>query len=235
MHGRTTPPPRHAPRNGRNPHDQRRRDSAASQGLCGHRARESAAGDPGRGGRRCGGAHPAGSQGGRASGGAGRAGPALQPDHRFRHAGHRPWAACARPQHGHGRLRQGLRVRRRRQADRLCRPTGDLPGLPPPGRAGGDAQLHWHPDLGELQRPRGWAGGRRFQASPLHRLRAAAGLSERGRSGRADTQDRLRHGCGRAAATASPHACRLCASPEFLARHRARPRLRGESDRRAAA
>ena len=40
---------------------------------------------------------------------------------------------------------------------------------------------------------------------------------------------------GRAAAVTSPHACRLCAPPELLARHRARPRLRGEPDRRPAA
>ncbi len=66
----------------------------------------------------------------------------------------------------------------------------------------------------------------------LHRRKSAGRFPQCRRRRRADPQDRLRHDAGRAAGAASPHARRLRAARELLQRHRARPRLRGEPDRR---
>ena len=57
------------------------------------------------------------------------------------------------------------------------RSPGDVRGHSPPGRPRRDAQLHRHPDLGELQRPCGEPGRRRVQAPSLHGVRAPRRLS----------------------------------------------------------
>ena len=106
----------------------------------------------------------------------------------------------------------------------------------PPGRARGDAQLHRHPDLRELQRPRRGHGRRCVQAQSVHRLSSRSPTIPN-----VDGVVALTHktGCGMAAGeplqAAAPHARRLRAASELLARHRARPGLRGEPDRRPAA
>ena len=161
-----------------------------------------------------------------------RAGQALRPDHRLCHR-----ADCAGPARPHaklrhGRFRQGLCVRRRRQADAEFRSAGDLRRHPPPRWPRRDPQLYRHPHLGELQRPCRRPGRRRLQEKSVHRRQSAGRFSECRRRRRADPQDRLRHDPGRAAGAAPPHAWRLRAAREFLGRDRARPRLRGEPDRR---
>ena len=132
----------------------------------------------------------------------------------------------------HGRFRQGLCLLRRRQADAEFRSAGDLRRHPPPGRPRRHAQLYRHPHLGELQRACREPRRRRLQEESVHRRQSAGRLPQCRRRGRADPQDRLRHDAERAARAAPPHARRLCAARQLLARHRARPRLRGEPDRR---
>ena len=137
------------------------------------------------------------------------------------------------PELRHGRFRQGLCVRRRRQAGAEFRPARDLRGHPPSRRAGRDPQLYRHPDLGELQRACRRPGRRCLQEESVHARQSAGGFSQCRRRGGADPQDRLRHDAGRAAGAAAPHPRRLCAACEFFRRDRAGPGLRGQPDRRA--
>ncbi len=82
------------------------------------------------------------------------------------------------------RLRRGLRRRR-------WQPRGDLPGHRAARRPRCHAQLHRHPVDGELLGDRSRAHRRRFRRRPLP---GELGLPQRRRRGRADAQDRLRHG-----------------------------------------
>ena len=134
---------------------------------------------------------------------------------------------------GMGDFAKDYAYRRRRQADAEFRSARDLRRHPPSRRPGGDAQLYRHPHLGELQRACRGPRRRRVQEKSVHRRQSAGRFSQCRRRGRADPQDRLRHDAGRAAGAAAPHARRLCAACEFFRRRRARPRLRGQPDRRA--
>ena len=234
MHGRTPPPRRHAPRNGRNSHDQRTRDSAASQGLRGHRARESATGNPGRGGRHRGGARPAGSQGRRAF--------------QWRRASRcgattRSSASPRRP----SRRAQHVHVHNMGMGDFVkdyafgadAKPTVyvDQPATfqgfrRPDGRV---ATRNYIGILTSVNCSAHVAGlvADAFKRHPF------TGFEPLGDYPNVDGVVALTHktGCGmaigRAAAAASPDARRLRRHPNFSHVHRARPRLRGESDRRA--
>ncbi len=145
--------------------------------------------------------------------------------------------ARARAQLRHGRFRQGLRLWRRRGADRLCRPSRDLPGHPPPGRPGRHAQLHRHPHQRELQRARGQAWW------PTRSAATRSPATTRWRDyPNVDGVVALTHktGCGMTQSWSRWRVLRrtlgrLRAACELRLRHRARPRLRGEPDRRADA
>ena len=158
--------------------------------------------------------------------------PPLRPDHRLCDDADRAGPARPHPELRHGRFRQGLCLRRRCHADAEFRSARDLRGHPPPRRPGRDPQLYRHPHLGELQRACRRHGRRHLQEEPVHRRQSAGRFPECRRRGGADPQDRLRHDAGRAAGAAPAHARRLCAAREFLRRRRARPRLRGQPDRR---
>ena len=140
--------------------------------------------------------------------------------------------ARARAELRDGRLRQGLRLRRRCEADRLRQHAGDVRRHPPAGRARGDAQLHRHPDVGELLGACRRADRRRVPPQSVHRRRSAGGVPECRWRGGADAQDRLRHDRERAAARAAPHAGGLRAARQFLPCRRAGAGLRGEPDPR---
>ncbi|MGY3080775.1 hypothetical protein ACVWZZ_007183 [Bradyrhizobium sp. LM6.10] len=112
------------------------------------------------------------------------------------------------------------------------RPAGDLRRHPPPGWPRCYAQLYRHPHLGELQCACREPRRRRLQEESVHRRQSAGRFPQCRRRGRADSQDRLRHDAERAAGAAPPYARRLRAACELLSCDRARPRLRGEPDRR---
>ena len=175
---------------------------------------------------------PAGPQGRDQADRRRRAGPPLRPDHRLCHRADCAGPACPHPELRHGRFRQGLCLRRRRQADAEFRSARDLRRHPPSRRARGDPQLYRHPHLGELQRACRRHGRRHLQEESVHRRQSAGRFPECRWRGRADPQDRLRHDAGRAAGAAAADARRLCAACEFLRRRRARARLRGQPDRR---
>ena len=162
----------------------------------------------------------------------GRTHPPLRPDHRLCDAADLAGPARAHPELRHGRFRQGLRLRRRREAGAELRPAGDVRWHSPAGRAGRDPQLYRHPHVRELQRACGRHGRRRLQEESVHRRQSARRLSQCRRRGRAHPQDRLRHDAKRAADVAAPDARRLCAARQFFRRRRAGPGLRGQPDRR---
>ena len=162
-----------------------------------------------------------------------RADPPLRPDHRLCDRADCAGPACPYPELRHGRFRQGLRVRRRRQAGAELRSARDLRRHPPSRRTGGDPQLYRHPHFGELQRACRRAGRGYLQEEPVHRRQSAGRFSQRRWRGRAHPQDRLRHDLERAADHPAPDARRLRAACEFLRRGRAGPGLRGQPDRRA--
>ena len=217
------------------PHDPGTRHSPASRRRRADRALEPAAGHGGGRWRHHGRAHSGGPQGRDQADRGGRADPPLRPDHRLCDRADRAGPARAHAELRHGRFRQGLCLRRRRQADAEFRSARDLRGHPPPRRPRRDPQLYRHPHLGELQRACRRHRRRRLQEESVHRRQSAGRFSECRRRGRADPQDRLRHDAGRAAGAAAPHARRLRAACEFLRRGRAGPRLRGQPDRRADA
>ena len=215
------------------PHDPSPRHPPASRRWRADRALEPAAGHGG-GRRRHHGRADSGRPQGRDPADRGRrADPPLRPDHRLCHRADRAGPACPHAELRHGRFRQGLRLRRRRQADAEFRSARDLRGHPPSRRAGGDPQLYRHPHLGELQRACRRPGRRCLQEESVHRRQSAGRFSQCRRRGGADPQDRLRHDAGRAAGAAAPHARRLCAAREFFRRDRAGAGLRGQPDRRA--
>ena len=95
----------------------------------------------------------------------GRAGAPLRPDHRLRDR------AMAPGQHVH--MQNAAWATSRWTTPTASTPSRaelrsarDLPGHPPRRRAGGDAQLHRHPDLGELLRPRRRHHRRHSAATP---------------------------------------------------------------------
>ena len=164
-----------------------------------------------------------------------RADPPLWPDHRLCHRADCAGPARPHPELRHGRFRQGLCVRRRRQADAEFRSARDVRRHPPSRRPRRDAQLYRHSHLGELQRACRRHGRGCLQEESVHRRQSAGGFPQCRWRGRADPQDRLRHDAGRTADAAAPHARRLCAACEFFRRRRARAGLRGQPDRRTDA
>ena len=118
------------------------------------------------------------------------------------------------------------------QADRVRRGAGDLRRHRPRRRPHRDAQLHRHPDLGELL---GDGGARdRRPLPPRHPIREALE-----RFPNVDGVVALTHGARlrdrqrrRAAAGAAPHARRLCAARELRLGAGRRPRLRDQPDQR---
>ncbi|CAA9275763.1 MAG: Altronate dehydratase, partial [uncultured Craurococcus sp.] len=210
------------------------RHPPASRGRRRHRPSGAAAGDAGGAECRRRGAHPGRAQGGGALSPEGRAGDALRADHRLHDGAGDARAVGAQPQPRHGRLRPRLCMGRGCQADRLRGRAGNLPGHPPAGWARRHAELHRHPDLGELLRPCGGPHRPGLPAQPADRRGSAGGVAECRWRRRADAQDGLRHDPGGAAQHPAADARRLRAACEFQPCHRHRPRLRGEPDRRAA-
>ena len=159
------------------PHGPGTRDSPASRRWRADRALEPAAGHAGGRGRHHGRADSGRPQGRDQADRGGRAGPPLWPDHRLCHRADRAGPARAHAELRHGRFRQGLCLRRRRQADAEFRSARDLRGHPPRRRPGRHPQLYRHPDLGELLRACRRHRRRRLPEEPVHRRRPAGRFS----------------------------------------------------------
>ena len=158
-------------------HDPSTRDPPASRRRRADRALEPAAGHGGGRWRHHGRADSGRPQGGDQADRGGRADAPLRPDHRLCHRADRAGPARAHAELRHGRFRQGLCLRRRRQADAEFRSARDLRGHPPRRRPRGDAQLHRHPHLGELQRACRRHGRRHVQEESVHRRQSAGRFS----------------------------------------------------------
>ena len=162
-----------------------------------------------------------------------RAGAALQPDHRHREAADRgrPARAHAQPrvQQLRARLRGRPAARSRRATSTRRRPSRHRARRRPRRHA----QLHRHPDLGELLGDGGARDRRPLPARhpPATRSRAIPNVDG---VDRADPRRRLRdRQRRRAAAGAAAHARRLRAASELRRDPGRRPRLRDQPDLRA--